>query len=144
MARPALEVADIDRAHGAAYRENHAGDLSLGQLEAMAAIERCRTGTLGGRLDACQDCGNTRVPHNSCRNCRHCPKYQGAAARDWLGARQADTLAVSYYHQVLTLPAPNAEIVYQKKAAIYANLFKATPQHLRVFARSATPSAAVP
>ena len=133
MPRTALAVADIVRAHGAAYRETHAGHLSLGQLEVMAAIERCRTAALGGHVAACGDCGHTRIAYNSCRN-RHCPGCQGAAAHAWLAARQADLLPVPYYHLVFTLPAPVADIAYQNKAAIYAILFKATAQTLLTIA----------
>ncbi len=103
MARPALEVADIFRAQGPAWRQAQAGHLSLGQLKVMSAIERCRTVALGGHVAACQDCDHIRIAYNSCRN-RHCPKCQGPAARDWLAARQAELLPVPYYHVVFTLP----------------------------------------
>jgi hypothetical protein len=129
MARPALEVADIFRAHGPAWRRAQAGHLSLGQLKVMSAIERCRTAALGGHVAACQDCAHTQIAYNSCRN-RHCPKCQGAAARDWLAARQAELLPVAYYHVVFTLPAPIANIAYQNKAVVYDILFKAAAQTL--------------
>ncbi len=87
MPRPALEVADIFRAHGPAWREANRGHLSLGQLKVMSAIERCRTAALGGHVAACQDCAHIQVAYNSCRN-RHCPKCQGAAAKEWLAAKQ--------------------------------------------------------
>ncbi len=93
MPRPALEVADIFRAHGPAWREAQAGHLSLGQLKVMSAIETCRTAALGGHVAACEDCGHSHIAYNSCRN-RHCPKCQGAAAKDWLAARQAELLPV--------------------------------------------------
>ncbi len=124
MARPSLEVADIFRAHGPAWRIANAGHVSLGQLKVMSAIERCRTAALGGHVAACQDCAHTVIAYNSCRN-RHCPKCQGAAAKDWLAARQAELLPVEYYHVVFTLPAPIADIAYHNKAAIYGILFKA-------------------
>jgi hypothetical protein len=127
--RERLEVADIFRAHGPAWRRAQAGHLSLGQLKAMAAIERCRTAALGGHVLRCADCTHTQVAYNSCRN-RHCPKCQGAAARDWLAARQAELLPVAYYHVVFTLPAPIADIAYQNKAAIYGLLFKAAAETL--------------
>jgi hypothetical protein len=129
MARPSLEVADIFRAHGPAWRIANAGHLSLGQLKVMSAIERCRTAALGGHVAACQDCAHTVIAYNSCRN-RHCPKCQGAAAKDWLAARQAELLPVAYYHVVFTLPAPIADIAYQNKAEIYAILFKAAAETL--------------
>ncbi len=86
MPRPSLEVADIFRAHGAAWRTANTGHVSLAQLKVMSAIERCRTAALGGHVAACQDCAHTVIAYNSCRN-RHCPKCQGAAAKDWLAAR---------------------------------------------------------
>src|SRR5712692_8685061 len=125
MSRPALEVADIFRAHGAAWRQANAGHVSLGQLKVMSAIERCRTAALGGHVERCQDCSYTAIAYNSCRN-RHCPKCQGAAAREWLAERQAELLPVPYYHVVFTLPAAIADIAYQNKAAIYDLLFKAS------------------
>src|SRR5215218_5360245 len=108
MARPALEVADIFRDHGAAWRMAHAGHVSLGQLKVMAAIERCRTAALGGHVARCEDCSHTAIAYNSCRN-RHCPKCQGAAARTWLAACEADLLPVGYFHVVFTLPAEVAD-----------------------------------
>ncbi len=129
MARPSLEVADIFRAHGPAWRIANAGHLSLGQLKVMSAIESCRTAALGGHVAACQDCGHSHIAYNSCRN-RHCPKCQGAAAKDWLAARQAELLPVAYYHVVFTLPAPIADIAYQNKAVVYGVLFKASAETL--------------
>ena len=102
--RPPLEVADIFRRFGAAYRAAHAGHLSLTQLKVMSAIETCRTAALGGHVEGCEDCGHRRIAYNSCRN-RHCPRCQGAAAREWLEAREADLLPVDYFHVVFTLPA---------------------------------------
>jgi hypothetical protein len=129
MPRQALEVADIFRAQGPAWRRARAGHLSLGQLKVMSAIEACRTAALGGHVARCEDCAHTRIAYNSCRN-RHCPKCQGAAAKDWLTARQAELLPVPYYHVVFTLPAPIADIAYQNKAVVYGILFKAAAETL--------------
>ena len=129
MARPALEVADIFRAHGPAWRQAQAGHLSLGQLKVMSAIESCRTAALGGHVACCENCAHTQIAYNSCRN-RHCPKCQGAAANDWLAARAAELLPVPYYHVVFTLPAPISDIAYQNKAEIYGILFKAAAETL--------------
>ncbi len=118
MPRPALEVADIFRDHGPAWRSANAGHVSLGQLKVMSAIERCRTVALGGHVARCEDCAHTQIAYNSCRN-RHCPKCQGAAAKDWLASREADLLPVPYFHVVFTLPAAIADIAYQNKAVIY-------------------------
>ena len=129
MPRGSLEVADIFRAHGPAWRRARAGHLSLGQLKVMSAIESCRTAALGGHVAACQDCAHTVIAYNSCRN-RHCPKCQGAAAKDWLAARQAELLPVEYYHVVFTLPGPIGDIAYHNKAEIYGILFKAAAETL--------------
>ncbi|GAM05551.1 hypothetical protein MBENS4_2549 [Novosphingobium sp. MBES04] len=115
--RSDLEVADIFRSAGPAYRAAHAGHLSLAQLKVMSAVETCRTAALGGHVEACQDCGHWRVAYNSCRN-RHCPKCQGAAARTWLAEREADLLPVGYFHVVFTLPAEVADIAFQNKALL--------------------------
>ena len=122
--RASLEVADIFRSAGPAYRAAHAGHLSLGQLKVMTAIENCRTAALGGHVEACDDCGHWRIAYNSCRN-RHCPKCQGAAARTWLAAREADLLPVGYFHVVFTMPAEIADIAWQNKAVVYDLLFRA-------------------
>ncbi len=127
MVRPALEVADIFRGHGPAWRQANAGHVSLGQLKVMSAIERCRTAALGGHVVRCEDCAYTTIAYNSCRN-RHCPKCQGAAARAWLAERQAELLPVPYFHVVFTLPARIAAIAYQNKAAVYDLLFKAAAE----------------
>jgi hypothetical protein len=127
MARPALEVADIFRNHGAAWRAANRGHVSLGQLKVMSAIERCRTAALGGHVLRCDDCAHTVIAYSSCRN-RHCPKCQGAAAKAWLGEREAELLPVGYFHVVFTLPAAIADIAYQNKAVVYDLLFKASAE----------------
>lgn len=131
--RPSLEVADILRAHGEAYRRAHAGHLSLGQLKAMSAIEACRTAELGGHVARCDGCERLAVSYNSCRN-RHCPKCQGQAARAWLADREADLLPVPYFHVVFTLPGQIAAIAFQNKAVVYDLLFKAAAETLAIIA----------
>jgi Putative transposase/Transposase zinc-binding domain len=133
VGRPRLEVADIFDRHGAAWRRTNAGHVSLGQLQVMSAIVSCRTAALGGHVTACEDCGHTQIAYNSCRN-RHCPKCQGAAARDWLAEREADLLPVPYFHVVFTLPAAIADLAYQNKAVIYDALFKASSEALLTIA----------
>src|SRR5271169_1826030 len=127
MSRPELEVADIFRDHGAAWRRANAGHVSLDQIKVMSAIERCRTVALGGHVARCEHCAHTVIAYNSCRN-RHCPKCQGAAAAQWLAAREADLLPVPYFHVVYTLPAPIADIAYQNKDAIYDMLLRASAE----------------
>ena len=129
MLHPALEVADIFRNHGAAWREANRGHVSLGQLKVMSAIERCRTAALGGHVVRCENaaCGHTIIAYCSCRN-RHCPKCQGSAAREWLAEREAELLPVPYFHVVYTLPAPIADIAYQNKAVIYDLLLKVSAE----------------
>jgi len=129
VGRPALEVADIFRIHGPAWRHAQRGHLSLGQLKVMSAIEQCRSAALGGHVLRCKGCGSDQIAYNSCRN-RHCPKCQSAAARRWLEARQNDLLPVEYYHVVFTLPGPIAEIAYQNKALIYGLLFDVAAETL--------------
>ena len=133
MSRPKLEVADIFRAHGAAYRQEHEGHLNLPQLKVMSAVENCRTAALGGHVAVCTKCDHQHIAYNSCRN-RHCPKCQGAAAQDWMQARIEDLLPVEYFHVVFTLPAQIADIAYQNKAAVYGLLFKAAAQTLLTIA----------
>ena len=133
MPRPKLEIADFFRAHGAAYRQEHTGHLNLPQLKVMSAIESCRTAALGGHIAACTKCDHQHIAYNSCRN-RHCPKCQGASARDWMQARMEDLLPVEYFHVVFTLPTEVADIAYQNKAAVYGLLFKASSETLRIIA----------
>jgi len=128
-----LEVADIFRAAGPAYRQAHVGHLSLHQLKVMAAIEHCRTAALGGYVEACEDCGHWRIRYCSCRN-RHCPKCQGAAARSWLAEREADLLPVGYFHVVFTLPAEVADIAFHNKALVYDLLFRTASQTMLTIA----------
>ena len=133
MRRPRLEVADVFHHHGADWRRANAGHVSLGQLQVMSAIEQCRSAALGGHVERCEDCGHSRIAYNSCRN-RHCPKCQGAAAQDWLAAREADLLPVGYFHVVFTLPAEIAPIAYQNKAVVYDLLFRTAAETLLTIA----------
>src|SRR2546425_478278 len=130
---PALEVADISRDHGPAWRQANAGHVSLGQLKVMSAIESCRTAALGGHVARCEKCSHTLIAYNSCRN-RHCPKCQGAAAKEWLAEREADLLPVPYFHVVFTVPAQISDIAYQNKAVIYDILFKASAETMLTIA----------
>jgi hypothetical protein len=127
VSRPALEVADIFRRHGPAWRQAKASHVSLDQLKAMSAIESCRTAALGGHVLRCENCSHALIAYNSCRN-RHCPKCQAAAAKEWLAEREAELLPVPYFHVVFTLPARIADIAYQNKAVIYDLLFKASSE----------------
>lgn len=133
MPRPKLEVADIFRTHGPAYRRETAGHLNLQQLKVMSAIETCRTAALGGHVAACTKCDHQHIAYNSCRN-RHCPKCQGTTAKDWMQARMEDLLPVEYFHVVFTLAAQIADIAYQNKAAVYGLLFKASSETLLTIA----------
>jgi Putative transposase/Transposase zinc-binding domain len=131
--RRGLEVADIFRRHGADYRFDHDGHLGRTERRIMAAVEACRTSSLGGHAESCGDCGLVRLAFNSCRD-RHCPKCQGLARAQWLADRQAELLPVEYFHVVFTLPAEVAEIAFQNKAAVYAILFKSASEALRIIA----------
>jgi Putative transposase/Transposase zinc-binding domain len=129
VSRPTLEVADIFRGQGAAWRQANAGHVSLDQLKVMSAIESCRTAALGGHVLRCENCSQTLIAYNSCRN-RHCPKCQGAAAKEWLAEREAELLPVPYFHVVFTLPGQISDIAYQNKAIVYDLLFKASAETL--------------
>jgi hypothetical protein len=133
VSAPELEVADIFRHHGEAWRMANAGHVSLAQRRVMTAIEICRTAALGGHVERCEDCAHTRIAYNSCRN-RHCPKCQWSAAERWLAARQAELLPVPYYHVVFTLPAQIGAIAYQNKAKVYGLLFSAAAEALTTIA----------
>ena len=128
-----LEVADIFRQVGPAYRREHAGTLSRGQRAVMSAIERCRTAALGGHLEQCDACGHQRIAFNSCRN-RHCPKCQALTRAQWIEDRRAELLPVEYFHVVFTLPQQIVAIAYQNKAVVYDLLFRATAETLRTIA----------
>ena len=129
MSRQALEVADVFRDQGPAWRRAQAGHVSLGQLKVMSAIERCRTAALGGHVARCEACEHTAIAYNSCRN-RHCPKCQGAVARQWLAAREAELLPAAYFHVVFTVPGAIGDLAYQNKAVVYDLLFKAAAEAL--------------
>ncbi len=133
MGRPALEVADIFRRFGPAWRNARRGHLSLPQLKVMSAIEQCRSAALGGHVLHCESCDHEEISYNSCRN-RHCPKCQAKAAQRWLAARQADLLPIEYYHVVFTLPAPIADLAYANKAVIYRLLFEVAAETLATIA----------
>jgi hypothetical protein len=133
VARPALEVADIFRDHGPAWRQANRGHVSLAQLKVMSAIESCRTAALGGHVARCEDCAHTTIAYNSCRN-RHCPKCQGAAAREWMEDREAELLPVPYFHIVFTLPSEIGDIAYHNKRVIYDLLFKASAETMLTIA----------
>jgi hypothetical protein len=133
LARPTLELADIFREHGPAWREANTGHVSLEQLKVMSAIENCRTAALGGHVLRCENCSHVQIAYNSCRN-RHCPKCQGAAANEWLAEREAELLPVPYFHVVFTVPGKIADIAYQNKAVIYDLLFKASAETMLTIA----------
>lgn len=133
LARPSLEVADVFRRFGPAWRDALRGHLSLGQLRVMSAIEQCRSAALGGHVLRCDACQHIEISYNSCRN-RHCPKCQARAAQRWLEARQADLLPVEYYHVVFTLPAPVAALAYANKARLYDLLFELAAETLATIA----------
>lgn len=133
MDRPRLEVADVLRRYGEAYREQHATSLSTAQRRVMSAIELCRTAALGGHLEQCDQCQYQRNAYDSCRN-RHCPKCQSLARAQWIEDRQSELLDTQYFHVVFTLPEEIAAIAYQNKKVVYDILFRATSETLRIIA----------
>jgi len=129
--RLALEVADIFREHGLAYRLTR--PLSPEQRRVMRAIEQCRTAALGGHVQQCDTCGYQQIAYNSCRN-RHCPKCQSLARARWLKARLADLLPVEYFHVVFTLPEPLAALALQNQRLVYNLLFATAARTLQTIA----------
>ena len=130
MAREGLEVADVFRRFGQAFRDQHGASLSAARRRAMAAIERCRTAALGGHVECCGDCGHQRIAYNSCRN-RNCPKCQGLARAQWLADRQAELLYVPYFHVVFTVPEAVATVAFQNQTVVYDVLFRAVSETMR-------------
>jgi hypothetical protein len=133
VAREGLEVADVFRRFGPAFRDQHGASLSGARRRAMLAIEHCRTAALGGHVERCGDCGHQRIAYNSCRN-RNCPKCQGLARAQWLADRQAELLDVHYFHVVFTVPEAVATIAFQNQTAVYDILFRAASETLRTIA----------
>jgi hypothetical protein len=133
MSRPTLEVADIFRRYGEAFRQALGNALPCAQRRVMSAIETCRTAVLGGHVEECDQCGHQSHAYNSCRN-RHCPKCQSLARAQWLEDRRAELLPVEYFHVVFTLPAAIAAIAFQNKHEVYNLLFRATAETLRTIA----------
>src|SRR6195952_179998 len=133
MPREGLEVADVFRRFGPAFREQQGALLSGARRRAMTAIESCRTAALGGHVERCGDCGHQRVSYNSCRN-RNCPKCQGLARAQWLQDRQAELLDVPYFHVVFTVPAQIEGIAFQNQTVVYDILFRAASETLRTIA----------
>jgi len=127
-----VELADIFRTHGAAYRQTH--PLSRAQRRAMHAIETCRTAALGGHRDTCDTCGAVQISYNSCRN-RHCPKCQTLAKERWLDARRAELLPIEYFHLVFTLPHTLNALAQGNPRVIYSLLFHAVADTLTTFGR---------
>src|SRR6202158_3413048 len=132
MPQPTLELADIFRQYGPAYRQAHA--LPLHQHRLMQAIETCRTAVLGGTVEWGDHCPYTRTRYRSCRN-RHCPKCQGLAREKWLEQRREELLPTEYFHVVFTLPESIAAIAFYNKKGVYDILFRATAQTLLTIAR---------
>lgn len=128
--RSSLEVADVFRSHGPAYRESHGQSMPLRQLRTMRAIEVCRTAALGGHVDRCDHCGTLRVSYNSCRN-RHCPKCQSLDKERWLEDRKRDLLPTTYFHVVFTLPDSLRPLTLRNQKVVYHILFKAASETLK-------------
>lgn len=137
MDRPKLEVADVFRRYGGAYREQHGASMSTGQRRVLTAIEVCRTAALGGHLERCDDCGHERNAFNSCRD-RHCPKCQSLARARWIEDRKADLLDAPYFHVVFTVPQEIAAIALQNKKVVYDILFRVTAETLTTIAADPT------
>ncbi len=132
--KSSLEVSDIFRSFGPAYRELHGHQIPFRHLRVMRAIEICRTAELGGHVDQCDHCGALRISYNSCRN-RHCPKCQSLEKERWLEARERDLLPTSYFHLVFTLPEGLRPLALRNQKVLYNLLFKAVSETLVELAR---------
>jgi hypothetical protein len=133
MARCGLEVADVFRRYGEAFREHHGASLSTAQRHVMSAIEMCRTAALGGHIEQCDHCDHQRISYNSCGD-RHCTKCQSLASAQWLEKRQSELLSVVYFHVVFTIPQAIATTAYQNKDQVYNILFRAASETLHTIA----------
>jgi Transposase zinc-binding domain/Putative transposase len=133
MQGPKLELADVFRRFGEAYRQKFGALLSTAQRRVMSAIEVCRTAVLGGHVEICDRCGHQRVWYNSCSD-RHCPKCQSLARAEWIESRQAELLQTEYFHVVFTVPEEIADIALQNKRTVYGILFRATAETLQTIA----------
>jgi hypothetical protein len=129
MPREGLEVADVFRHFGPAFRDQHGAVLSGARRRAMIAIENCRTAALGGHVERCSECGHQRIAYDSCRN-RNCPKCQGLARAQWIADRQAELLDVPYFHVVFTVPTEIEVIAFQNQTVVYDILFQAASETL--------------
>src|SRR3972149_3409041 len=128
-----LEVADIFRQNGPAYRESHR--LPRNDRRVMRAIEVCRTSVLGGHRDKCDNCGHLEVSYNSCRN-RHCPKCQTLRKERWIEARSEDLLPIQYFHVVFTIPAELNPLVAMNRKVMYDLLFRSVSETLMELANN--------
>ena len=133
MPHGAVEVADVFRHYGDAYRQQRGCSLSTAQRRVMTAIEQCRTAALGGHAEQCDACGHQRICYNSCRN-RHCPKCQSLTCAEWLEHRRSELLAVPYFHVVFTVPQEIGAIAHYNKGPVYDILFHAAAETLRTIA----------
>ncbi len=129
---PRVELADIVRAHGAAYQATH--PLGHAQRRALRAIAVCRTAALGGHRAVCTTCGAERLTYNSCRN-RHCPKCQRVATERWLAARHREVLPIPYFHVVFTLPHALNPLAQSHPQLLYRLLFQTATATLQRFGR---------
>src|SRR5215510_4084530 len=129
-ARGGVELADIFRAYGKAYRRNHR--LPVSHLKVIEAVQRCRTAALGGHIERCDSCGFERPAYNSCRN-RHCPKCQSLSKLKWLDKQKSEILPVGYFHLVFTVPHELNSLILTNKKILLSHLFKAVGETLVEF-----------
>lgn len=127
-----FEVADV--LHKLGDNLEHIG-LNSWQLRTLFAIKKCRTATLGGHIDACDNCGNISISYNSCRN-RHCPKCQGNKREDWILARSTELLPVPYFHVVFTLPDSINSLAIHSPKLVYDTLFDTAWNTLKTFGKN--------
>ena len=123
-----FELQDIFTTHIYKYRQTH--KLSIVQQKAIRSIIDCRTAKLGGHMDTCPSCGETKISYNSCRN-RNCPKCQTLSKEKWIDARKTDLLNVGYFHVVFTVPKELNYVIYSNQKECYNLLFRCVAETLK-------------
>jgi hypothetical protein len=118
--RPAFELAQVIDRHGREYIDLHHPNAYVRRT--LSAIQRCRTASLGGHVDRCDQCGHVRISYNSCRN-RHCPRCQNTGRETWIENRKRDLLPVPYFHVVFTVPEKLNPIFLHHPGMMYNLLF---------------------
>ena len=122
-----LELQDVFARFAEGFVKSHV--VHYAGLKAIDSIQKCRTSALGGHVDVCDSCGDTKISYNSCRN-RNCPKCGNLAKEQWILDRTSELLPVRYFHCVFTLPHQLNPLFLCNPALLYSLLFKAASETL--------------